>query len=89
MTRTVWLPLIARVLWRSEGKYASRPVALEVGGDRVGVKVERRWTEGPQEAGERLWSVYLLRDDTGRRMRVRVDREGRERVEIEAPEPPE
>jgi hypothetical protein len=78
-----WLPLIARVVWRSEGKHASRPVMLEVGGRRIEVTLERRWTEGPQEAGDPLWRVFLLRDENGRHLRVRIDEMGRERVEID------
>lgn len=77
-----WLPLIARVEWRSERKAGQRPQAVLVGSERREVEEEHHWVEGPQVAGAALETVWIVTDDEGRRYRL-TWREGAEaRVEI-------
>lgn len=79
-----WLPLVARVEWRSERKAGQRPLAVIVGSERRPVEEERRWVEGPQTAGTPLETVWIVNDDEGRRYRLRY-REGQDaRVEIDS-----
>ncbi|MBZ5587838.1 MAG: hypothetical protein LAO05_04690 [Acidobacteriia bacterium] len=83
--RTVWLPLIAEVEWSAGGRGQERPLALRCGGERVGLRVDKGWTDGPVNAAAPVWRVFLALDTLGRRLRIRADAEGRTRVEVETP----
>ncbi|MBP7799112.1 MAG: hypothetical protein KA072_10835 [Thermoanaerobaculaceae bacterium] len=78
-----WISLVARVEWRSEHKAAQRPQAVIVASERREVEEEWRWVEGGQTAGGPLEAVWIVKDDEGRRYRLRC-REGEDaRVEIQ------
>lgn len=79
-----WLPLVARVEWRSERKVGERPRAVIVGSERREVEEERRWVEGPQVAGAPLEAVWVVNDDQGRRYRLRRRGGVEVRVEIQS-----
>ncbi|MGV8042167.1 MAG: hypothetical protein AB2L07_19610 [Thermoanaerobaculaceae bacterium] len=79
----LWLPLIARVEWRSERKAGQRPQAVLVGSERREVEEEHHWVEGPQVAGAALETVWIVTDDEGRRYRLRRREAGEATVEID------
>lgn len=83
--KTVWVPLIADVEWLSGGRGQERPVALRCGGRHFGLHVERAWTDGPADAGDPVWVVFLARDAQGRHLRIRAGADGRTRVEVAEP----
>ncbi len=69
--RRGWLPFLARVEWRAEGRGAERPGALLIGGRRVPVVVEGSWAEGGARGGDPVRHVFLVRDvEEGRFFRV-------------------
>lgn len=80
-----WIPLVARVEWRSERKAVQRPMAVLVGDERRAVDEEQHWVEGPQVAGGPLQTVWIVTDDEGRRYRLRHREAGESRVEIDGP----
>ncbi len=77
---TTWL--VARVEWRSEGRWAERPVAVLLGGERVEVTVVDRWVDGPAIAGEEAHACFVVADEQGRTFRVRQSTGGRTTVEL-------
>jgi hypothetical protein len=72
--------LVARVEWRSEHRWAERPLALVHGGERTGVEVVDRWVEGPASAGEELIRCFIVTDGRGMRYRIRLGTSGRTTV---------
>ncbi len=74
--------LVARVEWRSEGRWAEYPVALWLGGERIEIDVEDRWVDGPATAGGETCRGFLVGDRQGRRFRVRLRSGGRTTVEL-------
>lgn len=78
-----WLPLAAEVDWRSGHRGFETPTAVRAGGERLGLEIETSWTEGPARAGGPLLRTFIVRDASGRRLRVRVDARGRTSVEVQ------
>lgn len=77
-----WLPLVARVEWRSEREGRQRPQAVLVGGERRPVEEERHWVEGPAVAGAPLETVWIVADEAGRRYRLRSREGGETRIDV-------
>ena len=80
-----WLPFIATVEWRAEGRGRGRPAALLLGIERVPVAVLDAWVEGPAVAGQPVIRVFVLEDAAGRLFRVRDDAFRPARVETASP----
>lgn len=81
---TLWLPLVARVEWRSERKAGQLPLAVIVGGECRPVDEEQHWVEGPPVAGGPIETVWIVTDDEGRRYRLRHREASEPRVEIDS-----
>lgn len=80
MTR--WLAAVgARVLWRSEGRHAECPDALDWGGEILDLEVIERRLEGPPVAGGSVRRVFVVSDASGRTLRVTRE-EGEVTVEV-------
>jgi hypothetical protein len=75
-------PMVARVEWRSESRWAELPVALVLGGERIEIAVAERWVEGPRVAGAETRRCFVVGDERGRRFRVRLSSAGRTTVEL-------
>jgi hypothetical protein len=82
---TIWMPLVARVEWRSERKTGQFPLAIVVGAERRPVEEQQHWVEGPQVAGRPIETVWIVTDDEGRRYRLRHREASEPRVEIHSP----
>ena len=80
-TRTRWAPLAVEVEWYAGHRGFERPVAVTEGRARVEVRVESVSSVGSAAAGSLAWRVFIARDSSGRRLRIRVDAEGHTRVE--------
>jgi len=78
---TRWIPLAAEVEWHAGHRGFERPVAVREGQARLEVTVESVSSVGPAQAGSRAWRVFIARDGSGRRLRIRVDAEGHTLVE--------
>jgi hypothetical protein len=83
-TGTRWLPLVVEVEWYAGRRGFERPVAVTEGRVKLEVMVESVSSQGPADAGSPTWRVFIVRDSEGRRLRIRVDAEGRTMVEAEA-----
>jgi hypothetical protein len=78
-----WSPLVAEVEWHAGHRGFERPVAVRVGGRRLGVTVESSRTAGPGVAGLPARRVFFVRDRSGRRLRIEADASGDSRVAID------
>jgi len=81
---TRWLPVVVEVEWYAGHRGFERPVAVTEGRARLEVMVESLSSQGPADAGSPTWRVFMVRDSEGRRLRIRVDADGRTLVEAEA-----
>ena len=79
-----WLPALAEVAWHAGHRGLERPDAVVFGGRTLEVTVEEMSFVGPAVAGLPARRVFVVRDGSGRRLRITVDGEGRADVEIEA-----
>lgn len=79
-----WTPIAAGVEWHAGHRGFERPAAVHEGRVRVEVTVEATSSVGPPLAGSPAWRIFIARDGTGRRLRIRVDGEGRTQVEAES-----
>lgn len=66
-----WLPLVARVEWRAEGRSEEWPSAIRVGAESTAVTVVISKRLGPARAGEPIETIFEVRDTKGQRLRVR------------------
>jgi hypothetical protein len=60
----------ARVEWRSERRWAERPTALWLDGERVAVAVGDHWVEGAAVAGGETFHCFVASDRAGRSFRI-------------------
>ena len=79
-----WIPLAAEVEWHAGHRGFERPIALRVGPLTFALTVESVASAGPPVAGSAAVRTFIVRDDRSRRLRIRVDGEGRVRVEAES-----
>ena len=79
--REKWLPVVGRIVWRSERHAADVPCSVRLGGALVQVEVVESWVEGPAVAGDPLVRVFAVLTADGRRLRLISDSLGAERIE--------
>lgn len=79
--REEWLPIVGRIVWRSEHHARSLPRAVVVGGESLEVEVVEAWLEGPVVAGDPIARVFVVLTADGRRLRLHADSRGSERIE--------
>jgi len=82
---TRWIPLAAEVMWHAGHRSFEHPTALRVGAMTFALTVESVASAGPPVAGRPAVRIFIVTDDTGRRLRIRVDGEGRTSVEKQDP----
>jgi hypothetical protein len=81
---TRWVPLVATVEWHAGHRGFERPATVLDAGARLELTVESVSSVGPAVAGFPARRVFITRDSSGRRLRIRIDGEGRTSVEAEA-----
>jgi len=81
---TRWVSLVAAVEWHAGHRGFERPARVLEGGARLDLTVESVSSIGPAVAGLPAWRVFITRDSSERRLRIRIDADGRTSVEAEA-----
>jgi hypothetical protein len=80
-----WIPLAAEVAWHAGHRSFERPTALRVGAATFVLTVESVASAGPLVAGRPEVRIFIASDDSGRRLRISVNGEGRVKVDMEQP----
>lgn len=80
-----WVALVAAVEWHAGHRGFERPAAVREGQRKLDVTVESVSSVGPVVAGSPSRRVFIATDSGGRRLRIRVDTDGRTSVEVELP----
>lgn len=80
-----WVPVLAEVQWREEGRGRQRPAVLRWGEHEVALEVEASWVVGPLEAGKGVVRRFMCRTETSPKLLYRItldERTGAVRVEM-------
>jgi hypothetical protein len=73
------------VAWHAGHRSFERPRALRVGEATFALTVKSVASAGPPVAGRPEVRIFIATDESGRRLRIRVDGEGQVKVEAEKP----